>query len=111
MKTILRRRTAGFVMLALAVVFAINRLVLFLQGFAGGRGIPAMELGAALLVAAGWIHAGLVIPRSTTRPSRAGLVLLGGTSMVLASYLFSPGYALVPVVIVTYGVVGLGWGS
>lgn len=110
METIFRRRTAGLVMAALAVGLAFNRLLVFVQGLLGGRGITLLELGAALLVAAGWVHAGLVTPRGE-KPSRTGLVLLGGTSVLLASFLLAPGYAWVVMVLVTYGVVGLGWGS
>lgn len=106
----LRRRTAGYVMFVLAMGFAGNRLVVYIQGLLGGRGITVLELAAALLVVAGWFHAGLVTPRRE-RPSPTGLVLLGGTLVLLVSQSLAPGYAVMAVVLVTCGVVGLGWGS
>ena len=110
MKAILRRRTAAYVMFALAMGFAGNRLVVYIPGLLGGRGIGVLELAAALMVAAGWFHAGLVTPRRE-RPAPTGLVLLGGTSVLLVSQSLAPGYAVMAVVLVTCGVVGLGWGS
>jgi len=106
MRRVLRRRTAGRVMLGLAAAMVMNSLVLLVWG----EGLTALEMLAVILIAAGWVHAGLVSPGMES-PPRSGLIVLGTTSVMLASYTLPPGFALMVVVLTTYGVVGLGWGE
>ncbi|MEW6524402.1 MAG: hypothetical protein AB1445_12715 [Bacillota bacterium] len=106
------RRTAGRVMLLLGVTLAASTFAQLPQILPGPRGAKFLA-GTALLLAAGWIHAGLATPRLERSPWKA-LLFLGAASLLLAwRWVATGGNPLFSVVLVgasAYGVVGLGWG-
>jgi hypothetical protein len=111
----LKRRPAGRVMAAAGAVLVLGTLALLPALLRAPRGLKF--LGATTVVlASGWIHAGLTTP-GLKAPPRRGLVLLGLASLLVAwrwtAAAFPGAWFLAGALVVAagYGVLGLGWGA